>query len=111
MVEPIDAVARETGKTVPQIALNWLLQRPTVSTLIIGARNGEQLTPEPPRNRLDPDAGPDCAAGRGERDATALPILASTRLRRAQPSARVRVNGERLISHFYKTGSCCTSTL
>jgi aryl-alcohol dehydrogenase-like predicted oxidoreductase len=36
-------VARETGKTVAQIALNWLLQRPTVATLIIGARNEEQL--------------------------------------------------------------------
>ena len=34
---------RETGKTVPQIALNWLLQRPTVATIIIGARNEEQL--------------------------------------------------------------------
>jgi aryl-alcohol dehydrogenase-like predicted oxidoreductase len=32
-------VARETGKSVAQIALNWLLQRPTVATLIIGARN------------------------------------------------------------------------
>ena len=36
-------MAEETGKTVPQIALNWLLQRPTVSTVIIGARNEEQL--------------------------------------------------------------------
>ena len=44
MVDAIDAVAKETGKTVPQIALNWLLQRPTVATLIIGARNEEQLT-------------------------------------------------------------------
>jgi len=43
VVEEIDEVAKETGKTVPQIALNWLLQRPTVSTLIIGARNEEQL--------------------------------------------------------------------
>lgn len=43
VVDAIDAVARETGKTVPQIALNWLLQRPTVSTLVIGARNEEQL--------------------------------------------------------------------
>ena len=34
---------RGTGKTVPQIALNWLLQRPTVATLVIGARNEEQL--------------------------------------------------------------------
>ena len=36
-------VAEETGKTVPQIALNWLLGRPSVSTLVIGARNEEQL--------------------------------------------------------------------
>jgi aryl-alcohol dehydrogenase-like predicted oxidoreductase len=43
IVEAIDQVARETGKSVPQIALNWLLQRPTVSTVIMGARNEEQL--------------------------------------------------------------------
>lgn len=43
VVEAIDAVAEETGKSVPQIALNWLLQRPTVSTVIVGARNEEQL--------------------------------------------------------------------
>ncbi len=43
VVDVLDAIAAETGKTVPQIALNWLLQRPTVSTLIIGARNEEQL--------------------------------------------------------------------
>jgi aryl-alcohol dehydrogenase-like predicted oxidoreductase len=43
VVDALDAVAGETGKTVPQIALNWLLQRPTVSTLVIGARNEEQL--------------------------------------------------------------------
>ena len=43
VVDAIDEIAKETGKTVPQISLNWLLQRPTVSTLIIGARNEEQL--------------------------------------------------------------------
>ncbi len=43
VVDALDAVAKETGKTVPQIALNWLLQRPSVSTIIIGARNEEQL--------------------------------------------------------------------
>jgi aryl-alcohol dehydrogenase-like predicted oxidoreductase len=43
IVEAIDEVAAETGKTVPQIALNWLLQRPTISSVIIGARNEEQL--------------------------------------------------------------------
>ena len=43
VVDALDAVAAETGKTVPQIALNWLLQRPSVSTVVIGARNEEQL--------------------------------------------------------------------
>lgn len=43
VVDALDAVAAETGKTVPQIALNWLLQRPTVATVIIGARDEAQL--------------------------------------------------------------------
>jgi aryl-alcohol dehydrogenase-like predicted oxidoreductase len=43
VVDALDEVAKETGKTVPQIALNWLLQRPTVANVIIGARNEEQL--------------------------------------------------------------------
>ena len=43
VVDALDEVARETGKTVPQVALNWLLQRPTVANIIIGARNEEQL--------------------------------------------------------------------
>src|SRR5208283_3644553 len=43
VVDAIDEVAKETGKTVAQIAINWLLQRPTVATVIIGARNEEQL--------------------------------------------------------------------
>ncbi len=43
VVAAIDVIAKETGKTVPQIALNWLLQRPTVATVIVGARNEGQL--------------------------------------------------------------------
>jgi len=43
VVDAVDAVAKETGKTVPQIALNWLLQRPSVANVIVGARNEEQL--------------------------------------------------------------------
>jgi len=43
VVDVLDTIAEETGKTVAQIALNWLLQRPTVSTVLIGARNEEQL--------------------------------------------------------------------
>ncbi|MGW6919383.1 aldo/keto reductase [Kitasatospora sp. NPDC054939] len=43
VVDVLDAVAEETGRAVPQIALNWLLQRPTVSSVIIGARDEAQL--------------------------------------------------------------------
>ena len=43
VVDALDSIAKETGKTVPQVALNWLLQRPTVATVVIGARNEEQL--------------------------------------------------------------------
>ena len=43
VVDALDEVAKETGKSVPQIALNWLLQRPTIANVIVGARNEEQL--------------------------------------------------------------------
>jgi aryl-alcohol dehydrogenase-like predicted oxidoreductase len=43
IVDALDEVAEETGKSVAQVALNWLLQRPTVVNLVIGARNEEQL--------------------------------------------------------------------
>ena len=39
----LDALALETERTIPQIALNWLLQRPTVASVIVGARNEAQL--------------------------------------------------------------------
>jgi aryl-alcohol dehydrogenase-like predicted oxidoreductase len=43
IVDVLDEIAAETGKTVPQIALNWLLRRPTVSSVIVGARDESQL--------------------------------------------------------------------
>jgi aryl-alcohol dehydrogenase-like predicted oxidoreductase len=43
VVEVLDAIAAETEKTVSQVAINWLLQRPTVATVLIGARNEAQL--------------------------------------------------------------------
>ena len=43
IVDEMDVIAEETGKTVAQVALNWLLQRPTVASIIIGARNEDQL--------------------------------------------------------------------
>ena len=43
IVDVLDAVAADVGKSVPQVAINWLLQRPTVSSVLIGARNEAQL--------------------------------------------------------------------
>ncbi|MGK6319367.1 aldo/keto reductase [Sphingomonas sp. DT-204] len=48
VVDVLEAIAGETGKSVPQVALNWLLSRPTVANIVIGARNEEQL-----RSNLD----------------------------------------------------------
>uniref|UniRef100_A0A7C1JHY3 Aldo/keto reductase n=1 Tax=Caldilinea aerophila TaxID=133453 RepID=A0A7C1JHY3_9CHLR len=43
VVDALDEIAQETGKSIPQVAINWLLQRPSVATVIIGARAEEQL--------------------------------------------------------------------
>lgn len=43
VIHALDEVAAETGKSIPQVAINWLLQRPTVSNVVIGARNEKQL--------------------------------------------------------------------
>jgi len=43
VVDALDLVAKETGRSIAQVALNWLLQRPTVANIVIGARNEEQL--------------------------------------------------------------------
>src|ERR1035437_7618136 len=43
VVDALDAIAAETGKSVPQVALNWLLRKPTIASVIIGARNEQQL--------------------------------------------------------------------
>lgn len=42
-IDALEEVAAETGKTIAQVAINWVLQRPTVSSIIVGARNEEQL--------------------------------------------------------------------
>ncbi|MBS0290340.1 MAG: aldo/keto reductase [Proteobacteria bacterium] len=43
VIDTLEQIAKETGKLIPQIALNWLLQRPSVANIVIGARNKEQL--------------------------------------------------------------------
>jgi aryl-alcohol dehydrogenase-like predicted oxidoreductase len=43
VLDALEAVAAETGKSIPQVAIAWLLTRPTVSSVILGARNEAQL--------------------------------------------------------------------
>jgi aryl-alcohol dehydrogenase-like predicted oxidoreductase len=43
VVDALERIANETGKSVSQVALNWLLQRPTVANIVVGARNEAQL--------------------------------------------------------------------
>ena len=43
VVDALDQIAKETGRTVPQVALNWLTRKPTIASVIVGARNEEQL--------------------------------------------------------------------
>ena len=80
VVDAIDEVAKETGKTVPQIALNWLLQRPTVANVIIGARNEEQLRQNLAAVGWNLTPGADSQARRGECGDASLSLLAPTRL-------------------------------
>jgi hypothetical protein len=73
VVDALDEVARETGKTIPQVALNWLLQRPTVSTVIVGARNEEQLRQNLGAVGWKLDAGARAQARRRERPVLPYP--------------------------------------
>jgi aryl-alcohol dehydrogenase-like predicted oxidoreductase len=43
VIDVLDVVARETGKTVSQVALNWVLHRPSVTSIVVGARDEAQL--------------------------------------------------------------------
>ncbi|MGQ9367885.1 aldo/keto reductase [Azospirillum sp. ST 5-10] len=43
VTDALDTVAAETGRSVPQVAINWLLGRPTVASVILGARDEAQL--------------------------------------------------------------------
>ena len=76
VVDALDEVARETGKTVPQIALNWLLQRPSVANVIIGARNEEQLRQNLGAVGWNLTAGAGRQARRRQRHDAGLPLLA-----------------------------------
>lgn len=43
IVDVLEDISREVGKTIPQVVLNWVLSRPTIVNVIVGARNEEQL--------------------------------------------------------------------
>ena len=77
VVDALDDIAKETGKTVPQVALNWLLQRPTVSSVIIGARNEEQLRQNLGAAGWNLTVGSSDKARSGERGPCAVSVLAS----------------------------------
>ena len=53
VIEVLKQISDEIGYSVPQIALNWLLKRPTVATVLIGARNQQQLQDNLQANQLD----------------------------------------------------------
>ena len=94
VVDALEEVCWETGKTVPQIRLNWLLQRPTVASVIIGARNEEQLKAEPGGRGLESHAQASCAARRCQRCDPDLSLLAPAPVREksqagVNPSSRV----------------------
>jgi aryl-alcohol dehydrogenase-like predicted oxidoreductase len=77
IVDAIDDIARDTGRTVPDITLNWLLRKPTVSSVIIGARNEEQLR----QNLAAARTGR--PARRSERASSAISVLAPAPVHRA----------------------------
>jgi aryl-alcohol dehydrogenase-like predicted oxidoreductase len=79
VVDALDEVAAETGKTMPQVAINWLLTRPTVSSVIIGARNEAQLRQNLGAVGWTPDRRPGRAARRRQRPRRGSP--GSTRRR------------------------------
>jgi aryl-alcohol dehydrogenase-like predicted oxidoreductase len=97
VVDALDVVAKETGKTIPQVALNWLLQRPTVANVIIGAQRGAAAS-EPGRGGLESYSRTSRNARRRERCRADLSLLASTSVPRTEPVACDRTI--RQVTHF-----------
>ena len=94
VVDTLDEVSRETGKTIPQIALNWLLQRPTVANVIIGARNEEQFR-QNLAGRMEPDPRTSSKTGRGQRSNPSLPVLAPTPIRKKSEASVITCGAEK----------------
>ena len=88
VVDALDEVAEETGKSVPQIALNWLLQRPTVANVIVGARN-ENSCARTSAPSAGPDAGADASASTTPAPCTLAVSVLAPAADRTQSAARV----------------------
>ena len=80
---------KETGKTVPQVALNWLLQRPTVSSVIRGRAQRGAVAAEPGRGGLESDGGAGGEAGQGERATPVYPYWHQRNFHGAESAAGV----------------------
>ena len=73
--------------SIPQVAINWVLHKPGVDTVILGARNEEQLRDILGGRRVAADAGGVGAPGRGQRAARAVPAVAPAQVRNRAESA------------------------
>ena len=89
VVDALDEVAAETGKTVPQVAINWVLRRPSVASVIIGARNEVQLRQNLEAIGWEAYTRASGQARRRERCYPRVPNLAPAALCRAEPVAGV----------------------
>ena len=84
VVDASTQIAKETGKSVPQIALNWLLQRPTVCERHHRRAQRRATPPEPRRRGLEPDPEPGRQTRRRQRRHARLSLLAPAHRRPAQ---------------------------
>ena len=87
IVDVMDAIAKDRSVSIPQVALNWVLHKPGVDTVVLGARDEAQLRDilGAAEWRLTPEEiGP---ARRGQRPARALPAVAPAQVRHRAESA------------------------
>ncbi len=87
VVDMLEEIGGETGRTITQVALNWLLSRPTVANIVVGRAQRGTAAVQSRRGGLDPERGADRAARRSEPAHARLSLLASDGLRRAQSQA------------------------
>ena len=112
------------ARRVPQIALNWLLQRPTVSTHHHRRAQRGTIASKFGRDWLEPGGGANCAIGCRQRDAIGLSLFSSTWFWRTQSMAggvNLREAGDtgsgrgkcrrRQVAIEFHTGNCLSKSL